>query len=357
MYVSLTGQQKLYLITKLEAMMREGRSKKKAEKDLMRELGCSLSTVKLTWRKREETLAWANEEHKAPLARPGTSRRKGDTSAIDKTGRARGCRIARSRGYLGREQHCREFYERTKLWCDVEREQGHELWGPDLLKYFLRHLKSELAFAEEEMRRTEFNPDKLATVRAWESKLQSIMKSEAKRGWQKRLLLNYCGLRERSKQRATCYTEAEEMDLVLKGWQCFDSLMHKAAAGTAEDLEMYVAQPDRWIAKRQGAVMTFSDQIPVWLKASPDKTLVHRDVVSKARLAKKRRVTRRKVAQGEQQNREAAEEQPRNTAKTAGNSSNSRYRVTLVARQLVTDYFNEGRRPQGCERCIWGTNN
>ena len=50
-YVSLTGQQKLFLITKLEAMMREGRSKKKAEKDLMRELGCSLSTVKLTWKR------------------------------------------------------------------------------------------------------------------------------------------------------------------------------------------------------------------------------------------------------------------------------------------------------------------
>ena len=193
------------------------------------------------------------------------------------------------------------------MWCDVEREQGHELWGPDLLKYLVRQLKSEIAFAEEEMQRSEFNPDKLPTVRAWESKLQSIMKNEAKRGWQKRLLQNYCGLRERSKQRATCYTEAEEMDLVLKGWQCFDSLMHKAAAGTAEDLEMYVAQPDRWIAKRQGAVMTFSDQIPVWLKASPDKTLVHQDVVSKARLAKKRRVIRRKVAQGEQQNREAAE--------------------------------------------------
>ena len=48
-YVSLTGQQKLYLITKLESMMREGWSKKKAEQELMRELGCSLSTVKLIW--------------------------------------------------------------------------------------------------------------------------------------------------------------------------------------------------------------------------------------------------------------------------------------------------------------------
>ena len=356
-YVSLTGQQKLYLITKLESMMREGWSKKKAEQELMRELGCSLSTVKLIWRKRAETKEWAGEQHKEPFARPGTGRRKGDTSAIDKAGRARGCRRPKSRAYLGREQNCREFYERTKLWCEVEREQGHELWGPELLKHFMRQLQSELAFAEEEMQRSELNPDKLSKVRAWQSKVASMERSEAKRSYQKRMLLNFCGLRERAKQRATCFTEAEEMDLVLKGWQCFDSLMHKAASGTADDLAVYVAQPDRWIAKRQGAVMTFSDQIPVWLKAHPDKTLVHKDVQEKARLAKKRRVTRGKVAQGEQQNREAAEAQPRNTAKTSGNASNSRYRVTLVARQLVTDYFNEARQPQGCERCSWGTNN
>ena len=135
LYVSLTGQQKLYLVTKMEAMMREGRSKKMAQNVLMRELGCSLSTVKIAWKAREETKAWAAEQHREPTARHGTSRRKGERTAVDMTGQSRGCRRAKSRGYLGRKQHCREFYEMTKAWSDAEREQGHELWGPDLLKY------------------------------------------------------------------------------------------------------------------------------------------------------------------------------------------------------------------------------
>jgi hypothetical protein len=45
------------------------------------------------------------------------------------------------------------------------------------------------------MQRSELNPDKVAKVRAWESKVASIMKSEAKRDCQKRMQLNFCGLR------------------------------------------------------------------------------------------------------------------------------------------------------------------
>ena len=352
LYVSLTGQQKLYLVTKMEGMMREGRSKNMAQKDLMRELGCSLSTVKIAWKAREETKAWAAEQHREPNARPGTSRRKGERTAVDLTGQSRGCRRAKSRGYLGRKQHCREFYEMTKVWNEAEREQGHELWGPDLLKYFMRQLKSAIAFSHEEAQRSELNPDCFTKLRAWERRVASVEKNESGRSNQKRWLMSFCGLRVRAKQRATCFTEREEQELVLKGWQCFDSLMHKAAAGTAKDLEMYVAQPDRWIAKRQSTVMSFSDQIPVWLKANPDKTLVHKDVQKQAWMAKKRRVSRRQVAQGQQQNCEAAENQPRNTARTAG-----KIPPTLVARQLVTDYFNEARPPQGCERCRWGSHN
>ena len=53
----------------------------------------------------------------------------------------------------------------------------------------------------------------------------------------------------------------------------------------------------------------------------------------------------------EEQNPEA-EQQDRNLATAAGNPANSRCRYTLVARQLIFDFFKAGFEPRGDQDCI-----
>ena len=53
----------------------------------------------------------------------------------------------------------------------------------------------------------------------------------------------------------------------------------------------------------------------------------------------------------EEQNPEA-EQQDRNLAAAAGNPANSRCRYTLVARQLMFDFFKAGFEPRGDQDCI-----
>ena len=74
-YTSLTGQQKLYLVTKIESMLKDGYSNKKAQEVLRMELKCSLSTVKYTWRNRDGLKVWGQEKDRLPSARPGQGQR------------------------------------------------------------------------------------------------------------------------------------------------------------------------------------------------------------------------------------------------------------------------------------------
>ena len=150
----------------------------------------------------------------------------------------------------------------------------------------------------------------------------------------------------RKKQRVTSLSKVQEEELVLQGWQCWDSLLYKCGHGTVAELRDYVADPERFVTKRKEITISMSDQIPVWIKADGDRCLVRRSVTTAQRLAKRRRTSRKKVAAGEMQT-EAADEQPMTTKRTPGNTANSRYRVTLIARQVIHNYFRPETAPQG----------
>ena len=131
-----------------------------------------------------------------------------------------------------------------------------------------------------------------------------------------------------------------------QGWACWDSLLWRVGCGSEEDLKDWVANPERLIALRQNTVISMSDQIPVWIKADGERCLVSRVVSRERRLAKRQRTSRKAIAAGEEQT-EQAQEQPQTTVRAAGNPANSRYRVTLVARQIVLNYFRPEADPVG----------
>ena len=107
--------------------------------------------------------------------------------------------------------------------------------------------------------------------------------------------------------------------------------------------------------------MTFSDQIPVWLKPPPGKMLV--STVRQERALQQRVRKRARKKQAEQLKEEAAGEaaeqqmvaaeeelgEPEQPVETAARSPGQapRWRVSFVARQAVEEYFQPDKKPVG----------
>ena len=207
-------------------------------------------------------------------------------------------------------------------------------------------MKSNVFVYEDEKNEGTFNPEEEGKFQYLQARLAKLDSSAASRLWQREYLAGKCGLLTRSKQRVTSLSKDQEGQLVMQGWACWDSLLWRIGCGSEEDLKDYVADAERLCVKRRDTVVSLSDQIPVWIKCDGEKCLVRKSVTTAQRLAKRQRKSRKEVAAGEQQT-ENAVEQPQTTKRTPGNTANSRYRVTLIARQLIHNYFRPDADPQG----------
>ena len=134
-----------------------------------------------------------------------------------------------------------------------------------------------------------------------------------------------------------------------QGWKNWDQLLYRTGCAPAQDLVDWVAKPVQWVSNSQETVISASDQLPVWLKPDSGKRLVPKAQISAAQQAKRRRVARKVVQHQEPMAQEVEEagRRPRGLIATGGNPANSRSRYTLVARQLVKNYFKPGTDPVG----------
>ena len=346
---NLTGQQKVFAIEMVDASMQSGFSKNKSMEKTALHMGISLSQIKRLMKAEEKEywLTWAKQEDRRGREREGTVRRRGERlTKHEKGGTDRGCRRPRKRPYLGPEQQARGLVEGVKHWADEHEELGFDIFASDLYHEYYRQLKSKLCVYQDEKNEGTFNPDKEAKFKYFEQRLQKLDDSAAARLWQREYLAGKCGMLTRSKQRVTSLSTEQEGQLVMQGWDCWDSLLWKIGCGSEEDLKDYVADAARLCVKSQDTVVSLSDQIPVWIKCDGEKCLVRKSVTTEGRLAKRRRKSRVQVAGGEKQT-EKEVEQPQTTKRTPGNTANSRYRVTLIARQLIHNYFRPAADPQG----------
>ena len=91
-------------------------------------------------------------------------------------------------------------------------------------------------------------------------------------------------------QRVTSLDAAEEKLRARLTWQSFDSALHLAAFGTADELKTFVAKPENFVRHRHGLVLTFSDQIPFWVKIGSGNQMYARNEKISHREIKKRRL-------------------------------------------------------------------
>ncbi len=258
----------------------------------------------------------------------------------------KGQRVPGPRGYLGNTDHTREFVLQVQVYAELEQSQGHTLYRADLTRRFSQLLDSAICFAEDAQADGSFNPDCARQLAAWKQKQAALLRKD-KRDKQGKYLVMKTGFLERSKQRQTPLSVQQEIDRVERSWGHFDTILWLTGCADSPQLSDWIGQPERWVFNRQNTVISMSDQIPVWLKPDAGKVLVHSSIRRASRAAANKRKSRKASAQGEEQDCEAAEDQPRDLTIAAGNPANSRARFTFVARQLILNYYKPDAEPEG----------
>ena len=345
-YTSLSGQQRAWICREVPELMQDGFSLHGAYNKIVQELGCDIQTVRDIHRDSEYWLAWAKEQDRKPSKRAGTNRRQGEhIPQTEKKSSSKGCRKVGKRGYLGKNQPLRWLVLETVGWAKAEFEAGHELYRQDFIAHYQRHASSQAAFWEEEETAGTLTPENSELLKHLNERLGELKKARFLRSFGQ-YLMTQSGFVNRAKQRVTAMSEYQEIQAVKLGWKLWDAALHKIGCAPAEELKDYVFNPHRLASMRERTVILASDQVPVWLKADSTKKAVPVNTTTAARLAKRARTSRKKVAGGSPQKPEA-ELQPRTQVVAAGSSANSRSRFTLVARQLIEHYFDNSRDPEG----------
>ena len=354
-YRKLTGQQTVWAIKRVQELLQvPGASRKKVFQTVAAhpDLRVSPESVQSRWRSKDFWLDWGEKQDLPGCSKAGNWRKRGQTMSRDRKGSAaRGCRQTGSRNYLGRTDHCRGIVLQLSMWVEAQEAQGHELHRSDLLRQYCLYLDDAIASLRDLEQAGCLSEQQLKTLNHMLLK-QTRMTQTVPRKKQAVFLLGKTGMVERRKQRVTALTPQEEQVLMESGWKFWDYILQTISQGNPQELAAFVAQPERFVLNKAETVISMSDQIPVWLKPDSGSTLMPRKVIQAVHKARKGRKSRIDLVKAVQEGREEeqnpeAEQQDRNLATAAGNPANSRCRYTLVARQLIFDFFKPGFEPRG----------
>ena len=115
------------------------------------------------------------------------------------------------------------------------------------------------------------------SLQVWLQRQKSLAESRKRCESQSAYLVAKTGHIERNTNRQTKLSQEEEEDLLLqKHWQRWDMVLWLAGCATPAELTDWVAKPEQFVENRELTALTFSDQIPVWLKPGAGKVLQSR---------------------------------------------------------------------------------
>ena len=252
------------------------------------------------------------------------------------------------RGYLGTTDFLCGERQAVGAWGRCEEEKGHSVSKSDLFAAFqclvattvsrLRDLQQQSGtLSDFDSRRLKFGEARLTV---WAKGGRQLEKAKNK-------LLDQTGFRLRVTARMTHLSTGEERRRVQTAWRFFDHALWQIAYGTSQSLQPLVQNPWETSTRRGQTVIVLTDQVPVWLKVKADRVLVSEELLAVRGAEKKRRQSRREQPGGVIA--ELGDEQPDQYTKVSGpgSSGDSRWRVTLVCRQEVHDYFQPDAVPKG----------
>ena len=352
-----TAQTKLQLHAELvELCQQPGLSKTKARQIIGSKYGLSTTAVRNL--EKTDTMAQMTEfVSQRQLGKQGLRRRGSHLSMEKRTSKAQGSRVAGAGKQLGRPDRCRVIWMATALWAQYEESQQHLLSLTDLVRDYEYRLQQSIQHREGE---EQLSAEKLQELQAWRQKLKTLQTKKKQRDKEATKLAARAGLRERSCQQTQNISKEELRKRMEAAWRHYDSQLYKAAQPVVQE-DLPVRDREAWFVNRKQTVLTFSDQIPVWLKPPPGKMLV--STVRQERALQQRVRKRARKKQAEQLKEEAAGEaaeqqmvaaeeelgEPEQPVETAARSPGQapRWRVSFVARQAVEEYFQPDKKPVG----------
>ena len=187
----------------------------------------------------------------------------------------------------------------VQRWAEAEQSAGHSLARADLLRQFRRCLSQ--AVEQLQGREGSQSEAEQAALAHFLQKEKGLADCRRKRLRQSAYLVAKTGFVERETNRQTKLSQEEEDRRLLRHWQIWDHLLWLAGCAPAGELADWVAKPEQFVENRAQTVLSFSDQIPVWLRPGAGKLLQSRRLQQKAAdCSKQRRAARRSQQQQEQ---------------------------------------------------------
>ncbi len=180
------------------------------------------------------------------------------------------------------------FFPELEHWVEYERLVGHRIYSNTIFMHWCMILHRErLAILDKGDSASKKEKQLAGAVSARFAKWRD---SESYRKTAIADVLRKIGASSYKPQRVTSLDGAEEKLRARLTWQSFDSALHLAAFGTADELTPFVAKPENFVRQRHGLVLTFSDQIPFWVKIGSGNQIYARNEKISHREIKKRRL-------------------------------------------------------------------
>ena len=340
-----TAQAKLNLSRELRDLQQQpGVSKYKARQAISERYGLSMTAVR-NLEKTDKVAELEKYVEQKQVGKTGLRRQGSHLAASKQASQAQGSRIAKAGNVLGRTDRCRKVWAQTAMWAQFEESQQHVLSLEDLVRDYQHRLQTAIEARQQLEVQTE---QQQAELKAWRQKVQTLQNKPKQRSKEALKLANRAGLRQ-----------AELCKRMDTAWRQYDQLLFKAGQPIVQS-ELPVRDREAWFVNRRETALTFNDQIPVWLKPAPGKTLV--STVRQEKALQQRRRKRMKKKQAEKQTASAEEsgqqqlvaatdetEEPEAPVQAVARSPGqaARWRDSFIARQRIEDWFQPDKLPTG----------
>ena len=368
-----TARAKLQLARELESLKQQPEmSRSSARKKLQKQYQVSKSMIskleKAGERERLQAFCHARQMGLRGRQRKGSHLKKNKVAS-----QSQGKRIAKPGKTLGKTDHCRVVWQQTAMWAQREEQCGHLLSQTDLMRDYQHRLTLAEESGEQRKRKAgeAWTDQEERQLAAWKKKRQTLANNKKMRSKDGDKLAARAGLRARMCQQTQNISSEEAAERMLVGWRLYDYALWRASQAEVQP-DLPVREPAQWVVQYRHTDLTFSDQIPVWLRPSPGRLLTSTVRLeqglqaSKARKASRKAKAAAEAAAQEQQQQQLAqaeeaegakeqeaeqrqEAKPVQTARFSPGTA-PRWRVSFIARQAISQFFQPEAEPVGVVR-------
>ena len=234
-------------------------------------LGMSRREVKQLWQ-RKEILKTVQKKHRLSLNPAVSSAARGQRKTTQQK-RYRGFRAPGA----GRKDEFPGVLSDLKVWFESQRCHGHTVQKRHLLDQWKLLLSGELLRLQQSAESSKDALEQASLLKKVElGKKQLTVAMKDKGGNRLKQLLHKLQAVDLKPDLTTHLTAAEEAVRAKLTWQALDHALHKACFAPLEQLDKCVSKPAEFRDSAKDLVLLFSDQVPLWVKSGPERSLFAR---------------------------------------------------------------------------------